>query len=183
MKTSKSDKNSRFSVIMKKLRAKIVERMEAGDSPTEISKRFGIACKTVYSAKNIYEATGDFKKRVKGGAQRKVRTKQLVQSTKKKIDRNPTRSIWRMATDASMFNTTMRRVIRDDLKMKSRAKEQCLTLTTQPAGRRESPVASQSWTRWNQIRTRQSFFLMKKLECWHASQLSKHPILGQKQVS
>ena len=87
---------------MEKLRAKIVERLEAGDSPTDTSKRFGIARKTVYSAKNIYEATGDFKKRVNGGAPRKVRTKQLVQNTKKKIDRNPTSSIWKLAKDASM---------------------------------------------------------------------------------
>ena len=97
---------------MEKLSAKIVERLEAGDSPMEISKRFGIVRKTVYSAKNIYEATRDFKKRVKGGAPRKVRTKQLVQNTKKKIDRNPTRSIQKMAKDASVSNTTMRRVIR-----------------------------------------------------------------------
>ena len=66
MKTSKSNNNSRFSVIMEKLHVKIVEWLEAVDSPTDISKRFGVAPKTVYSAQNIYEATGGFKKRIKG---------------------------------------------------------------------------------------------------------------------
>ena len=114
---------------MEKLRAKIVERLEAGDSPTEISKRFGIAHKTVYSAKNIYEATGDFKKRVKGGPQGKFVPNSLFRTPKKKIDRNPTCSIQKLVKDASMPNTTMRRVIRDGLKMKSRVKEECQTLT------------------------------------------------------
>ena len=88
-----------------------------------------------------------------------------------------------MAKDASVLNTLMRRVIRDDLKMKSRAKEQCQTLTEPNKAKRVT--CCKSILNWMKSNSRKAiiFFWWQKLECWQASQSSKHPILGQKQVS
>ena len=163
-----------FLLLWKNCVQKLLRGWRLVDSPTEISKRFGIVRKTVYSAKNIYEATGDFKKTVKGGAPRKVHTKQLVQNTKKKIDRNPIHSIQKMAKDASVSNTTMRRVIRDDLKMKSRAKEQWQTLIE--VNRAKRVTCCKSILNWMKSNPRKAIvFLMNKIGMLTCITITKTP--------
>lgn len=56
------------------------------------------------------------------GRKRTVRTPALIQSIKKKVTRNPVRSMRKMAKEANVSEKTVRRVIKYDLKAKSRAR-------------------------------------------------------------
>ena len=106
---------------------KIYARLIAGDKPTDIAQRFLVARSTVYRVKSLYEATGDFAKRYGGGRPHTVRTRALIMNVRRKIKRNPCRSIAKMAREAKVSQTTMQRIITKDLKLVSRA-----VIRTQP---------------------------------------------------
>ena len=61
---------------------------------SDIAELFGVTRKTVYKAKKLYEETSGYAKRKRKGRSRTFWTGQLIRNMKRKIDQNPTRSIW-----------------------------------------------------------------------------------------
>ena len=63
-----------------------------------------------------FKETGETCNRPGQGRKRSVRTKQLVKNTREKLRRNPRRSAAKLAAEAGVSQTSMRRVLKDDLK-------------------------------------------------------------------
>eukprot|EP00095_Tigriopus_kingsejongensis_P006181 maker-scaffold191_size271209-snap-gene-1.29 protein:Tk06181 transcript:maker-scaffold191_size271209-snap-gene-1.29-mRNA-1 annotation:"hypothetical protein DAPPUDRAFT_192258" len=74
--------NSKSGTYLINIREKVVALLEAGDKPTDIAKRFGIARSTVYMAKKLYDETGGFKKRENGGSAKSVHTEGLQEAAR-----------------------------------------------------------------------------------------------------
>lgn len=70
-----------------------------------------------YTIKRFKE-TKSLENRPKSGRPRSVRTKKLIQATRLKIFRNGRRSLRKMATDAGIKRESMRKIVREDLKMR-----------------------------------------------------------------
>ena len=64
---------------------------------------------------------GNVKKIHGGGKQRNKRTPLTIRAVKRKIERNPRRSIRKLAFDHEMSEKSMRRSVKNDHGMKSRA--------------------------------------------------------------
>ncbi len=123
---------------MAELREKIVSRIIAWDSITAVAERFNMTRKTVYSSWKLYEETGDYKQRRGGPRPHSGRSEALVVSVKTKIKENPSTSIRTLARDFSMLKTTMRRLVKVDLGLKSLAKTKVQQLTPVQGSKRES---------------------------------------------
>ena len=81
-------------------------------------KKFDINLKFVHRTVKRYNTTGTIKIKQKTGRKRSVRTKRLVKLVRDKIRRNPERSARCLAQDHNISRTTMRRVLKHDLKLK-----------------------------------------------------------------
>ena len=62
--------------------------------------------------------TGSAQPRVRSTPKRPIRTKKLIKKIREKLRRNPARSATKLAREAHVSPSTMRRVLRDDLKVK-----------------------------------------------------------------
>lgn len=102
------------------IRRLILEKLQAGETPTSISKQLNCTRAKVYRVKTLFEAFGDVKARHGGGRSRTKRTKPTIAAVQARIKRNlrRTRSL---ARDFKMDPKTMRNLLSKDLKMKNRA--------------------------------------------------------------
>ena len=97
-------------------RDQIVALKSAGASHKSISKQLKVCLKTVYNVLKRYQETGTTSS--KPIRKRSARTKQLVDIVRKKVSRNPRRSIRKMAKDLQKSRGTIRRIVKEDLGMK-----------------------------------------------------------------
>ena len=135
---------------MSALRQKIIARIDAGDPIKDIAKAFGIAPSTVWRTKKRYQETGCNDDRPRTGRPRTGRTRATISNVKKKLDRNPVRSIRRLAKDHNVGKTTMANLIRDDLGLRSRAVTPCQTLTVaNRSARHERSLKLVNWLKSN----------------------------------
>ncbi len=116
--------------IMTELRQKIIVQILARDTPTNIAHNFGTAHCTVYSAKRLYEATGSFTKCLSPGQPRSVQTGALIEAVKEQIKENPRKNIHQLAREHQVDKTTMNKLVKKDLKLKSEAVVKVQSLTT-----------------------------------------------------
>jgi transposase len=94
----------------------IVTLHEKGESNSVIAKKLQIRRETVWKVVKKFKETGETCNRPGQGRKRSVRTKQLVKNTREKLRRNPRRSAAKLAAEAGVSQTSMRRVLKDDLK-------------------------------------------------------------------
>ena len=90
-----------------------------GVKNTVIANALKISRVTVYRAVKRFLEMGDASDRQRSGRPRLVRTPEKIKSVRERIRRNPNRSIRKMANEFKMSEKSMRRLIKDDLKMKS----------------------------------------------------------------
>ncbi len=114
---------------MEKVRENIVAQVAAGDSINSIATAFRVDRSTVWRAKKCYEETGEHSDRPREGHPRSTRTKSTILAMKKKIERNPVRSMNKMPKEHSVSQSTMSWIINSDLESKSRSVTRCQTLT------------------------------------------------------
>jgi transposase-like protein len=99
-------------------RRKMIQHLlDAGKSTTEIRAALVVSRTAIFRVRQMLQATGGVRKR--SGAGRK-RSKQVIRAVKQKILRNPRRSMRKLAKEHRMSPRTMRRLVRDDLGMKSK---------------------------------------------------------------
>ena len=91
-----------------------------GKSASEISKilKGSISRSGVFKAVKRIKETGSAQPRVRSTPERPVRTKKLIKNTREKLRRNPARSATKLAKEANVSPSTMRRLLNDDLKVK-----------------------------------------------------------------
>lgn len=118
------------------LRQAIIEKLRAGQRPSDVARDMNVARCTIYSAKKIFDATGGYTKRVAGGRPRTKRTRALVASIKGRIQRKRERSMRQMAREANVSEKTVRRVVNEDLGLISRVKQPKQLVTTQQQEKR-----------------------------------------------
>lgn len=94
----------------------IVTLHKKGDSNTSIAKKLHIRRKTVWKVVKKFKETGKTCNRPGQGGKRTIRTRELVKNTREKLRRNPRRSASKLAFEAGISVTSMRRILKDDLK-------------------------------------------------------------------
>lgn len=120
----------------------IPDLLRAGLTPTAIAKQLEISRTTVYNVKNKLKIFGSIHRRPGSGSKRAARTPSLINKVKRRIQSNPSRSLRKMALELKTSLTTVRRIVKNDLKMKSRAKVKVPLLTEkQKASRKERAQA------------------------------------------
>ena len=105
-----------------------------GKSASEIFRILNgtISHSGVFKAVKRFKETGSAQPRVRSTPKRPVRTKKLIKNTREKLRRNPARSAAKLAHEAHVSPSTMRRLLKDDLKVKPYkiTKRQLLSDTT-----------------------------------------------------
>jgi inhibitor of nuclear factor kappa-B kinase subunit alpha len=101
------------------IHVEIVVLKKAGHSTKDVASRVGVDPKTVYNVMKRYSETGSIDSKPIPGRKRSVRTKRLVDVVRKRVSRNPRRSMRQMARSLDISETTMRRVVHEDLKCKA----------------------------------------------------------------
>ena len=91
----------------------------AGKSDSFIAKTLSVARSTVWKTVKRFKERGDFADRPRSGKPRSKRSKAMIKTIRERIRRDPRRSMRKMAKDTDMSPRTMRRLIREDLKMSS----------------------------------------------------------------
>ena len=113
---------------MKKTLA-VPEFLRAGLTPTQIAKQLGISRYAIYKIKNKLKSIGTDSRKPGSGRPRSARTKDIIRKVKQRIKRNPVRSMRKMATELHISRVSMQRLVKIDLKMKSRARLKVPLLT------------------------------------------------------
>lgn len=113
---------------MKKTLA-VPELLRAGLTPTEIAAQLGISRCAVYKIKKKLKDTGTASRKPGSGRAQSVRTKKLIDKVKRRIKTNPVRSMRKMARELDVSRSSMQRLIKNDLNMKSRARVKVPLLT------------------------------------------------------
>lgn len=121
---------------MKKTHA-VPELLRAGLTPTQIAKQLGISRCAVYKIKTKLRSTGTARRKPGSGRPRSARTKDIINKVKRRIKYNPVRSMTKMASEVNVSPSSVLRIIKKDLKMKSRARVKVPLLT---AAHREARV-------------------------------------------
>ena len=100
-------------------RTSIVALHARGHTPANIARTLGIPRSTVSRTLSRFNLTGQLKDRPRSGRPRSVLTPQLRKVVKQKIDRNPRRSMNKMASEAGISRRTMQRLVNEDLELHS----------------------------------------------------------------
>ena len=100
----------------------IVDMFHAGMAIKDIADALKCVRSTVTRALNKFKETGSARRKPGSGRPRSVRTKALIKSVREKIRRQPVRSMRKMAKEAGVSDFTIRKVVKEDLKAKSRAR-------------------------------------------------------------
>ncbi len=114
---------------MEELRKKVITRIAAGDKLVDIAKRFDIHIQTVYKIKKRYKELGNFADRTRSGRPRSTRSEAAICDVKESITNNPETSIRKLAREHKMAEASMRRLVKEDLGLKSLVKRRIQQLT------------------------------------------------------
>lgn len=99
-----------------KYRQAIIVLWSLGDTPAQITNKLGIPRQTVHRTIARYKQLGTYMDRPGKGRPRTVLTQQLKDTVKKKVKRNPKRSIRKMAKQLKISKTSMSRMVHEGLK-------------------------------------------------------------------
>lgn len=102
-------------------RVTIVNLLHAGKSASEIFellKKSGYKRPTIYYAIKRYYETGTIKDRPRSGRPRSARTRELARNLRSRIQRNPQRSLRKLAAQMETSHMTVKRTLKYDLGMK-----------------------------------------------------------------
>ena len=95
------------------VRAAISALLDAGESPTEISKTLKVSRPTIYRIKNIKEKGGDPISAKIPARKRPVLTSRVLGGLRKRIRSAPTKSLRRVAGEAGVNRETVRKMVRN----------------------------------------------------------------------
>ncbi|XP_076068371.1 uncharacterized protein LOC143040819 [Oratosquilla oratoria] len=98
-------------------REAIIQLHRAGKTNSEIIKLLKVAKSTVYHVVNRFKELGTSEDRPRSGRPRTARTKKVVNAVRERMRRNPKRSIRKLAKDMNVSNTSMRTIVRKDLRL------------------------------------------------------------------
>lgn len=107
----------------------VPELLRAGLTPTKVATQLGISRCAVYKIKKKLESTGTMQRKPGSGRPRSVRTKSMINKVKRRIQSNPVRSMRKMAKELRVGRSSMQRIVKNDLRMKSRARVKVPLLT------------------------------------------------------
>ncbi|KAI6654409.1 Transposase [Oopsacas minuta] len=105
-----------------KIRSKIIALFEIGSSKKEIFQKLKngkVSPKLIYRTIKRYKDTGNLSDKPRSDRPRPVRTPALKNKVRCRISRNPRRSIRKMARELSVNHETMRKLVVEDLGLKS----------------------------------------------------------------
>ncbi len=108
---------------------KIIARVRGGHRKVDIAKSMNVHIQTVHKAVWDYKARGHTNFVTKKPRTSPVRTKELVAAIKADINNNPETSIRKLGRDHRVAQTTMRRVVVNELGLKSLATTPAQALT------------------------------------------------------
>ena len=117
---------------MEAKRSKIIDLFRAKKSAGEILKILqseNVGRKLIYRTIQRYKETGSLKERARSGRPRNVRTRELKAKIRKRIVRNPRRSMRKMSRDFGISCRSIGRVVHDDLGLKSLKRRKVHMLT------------------------------------------------------
>lgn len=107
---------------MEAKREVIINLFRAKMSQSEILnvlKKQGVNRKLIYRTIKRFKETGSSKIQPKQGRKRSIRTPKLVKTVRERIRRNPAQSMNKMAKVLQISRSTIRRVVKEDLHLKS----------------------------------------------------------------
>lgn len=110
----------------------IVNLFKQKMKPKDILKHLkmqGVNRKLIYRTIKRFKKTGSYKIKPKTGRKRTIRTKKTVKKVRERIRRNPAQSMNKIAKDLNVSQTTIRRLVKDDLHMKPYKKQKVHGLT------------------------------------------------------
>lgn len=113
------------------LRSTVALLHRAGKSTHEIAATLKIGRRFVQRAVARFVETGSNQDRPRSGRPPSARTPQLKKKLQKKIQRNPERSMRKMALECGISERTVRRVVHQDLQLKSLRKQRVQLLSSQ----------------------------------------------------
>ena len=93
----------------------VIKFHKQGESNSSIAKRLKMNRTTVWKIVKKFKETGTTLDKPGRGRKRTVRTLKLVKNTREKLRRNPRRSHRKLAAQANVSNSTMYRVMKEDL--------------------------------------------------------------------
>lgn len=99
-------------------RDQIVALKEAGLTTMQIMKKVNVCHKTVYNVMKRYKETGKTTSKPIPGQKRSVQTKRVVGMVRKRIQRNPRRSMRATTKVVNISRTSLRRIVKQDLGLK-----------------------------------------------------------------
>ena len=99
-------------------------------SPKQISRIVGVSEKTVYNVKKKMIMSKTIARKTGSGGSNKKRTKTFIKTLKSKIQKDPTKSMRKMARELKVDSKTVRNSVKYDLKLKSYTRTPKQLLTT-----------------------------------------------------
>ena len=97
----------------------VVKLFEKGKSPADIVKLLRIPRSTVYKAINRYEELGTTADRLRSGRPVTVTTPKNVKKLRSRIQRNPGKSMRKLAKEMKISFGTVHKMVRNKLKLRS----------------------------------------------------------------
>ena len=116
----------------KEKRSQIVALKTAGARTNAIVKQLNVCRKTVYNVWKQFQDTGTFSSKPIPGRKRSIRTKNVISAVKKKMIRNPQRSVRKIAKEAGISRSSMQRIVKEDLQLRP-YKKQSRQLISEPS--------------------------------------------------
>ena len=108
---------------MESVHRAVIKHYQSRMAHKDIAMALKIHRSTVYRIIDKFKATGSTQRQSGQGRPRSIRTPQAVKAVRDRIRRNPVRSLRKMSKDMEISTTTMRRIIKDDIGARSRARE------------------------------------------------------------
>ena len=99
----------------------LADKLRARRSTQAIVNILGINRMLVFRVKKMLDVSGTVKTIYGGGRRQAIRTFPVVRAVENKIFHNPRRFIRKLALDHNISEKSMRRLVKNDLGMKSRA--------------------------------------------------------------
>ena len=106
-----------------------IEISKKGDSNSTIEKELQIRHETVWKVVKKFRETGRTSNRSGQGRKTTVRTKRMIKNTREKLRTNPRRLATKLATETGISQTSMRRILKEDLKTFPYKMQKCHELT------------------------------------------------------
>ena len=120
-----------------KVRELVIAQLLAGKAQADVAKSMGIPIGTIKSHWRLYKQRGTTDDAPITGRPKTSRTEATINATREAIEENPNTSIRRLGRELEVPKSTMERVVKKDLALKSLAVVRCQQLTpAQRDGRR-----------------------------------------------